>query len=126
MAKERVDQGGFLTLGGSPNGDDLFDGTVVAQATLTRSVTTIDLTGSGDAYRIEKPLRRAYELSGTAYLDGGSLFALGDTCYARYASQREVSGELAVLFSGEVVVVRVSDAQQQGNYETQEIAMASW
>ncbi|MBI2303083.1 MAG: hypothetical protein HYU66_29600 [Armatimonadetes bacterium] len=117
MGKELVAAGGFLVLG---NG--LFDGLTLQHATLTRTVQTVDSTASGDAYRSEIPIRRGYELAATSYVDTahGLLFSLGDVCTAVYRSQ---SG--ATLFQGPAIVVRVSDTQQQGSYETQEIALRS-
>jgi len=126
MPKQVVDQGGFFILGTEQDHNSLFGGTRVQQAGLTRTLTTVDVTASGDEYPSVKPLRRSYELSGTAYLDGSSLFSLGDTCYATYYSQHTTAGALdQVLFQGWVVVLRVGDSQQQGGYETQEIALRS-
>jgi len=129
MPKELVARGGFLLLGSESEPAGLFDGRCVRSATLQRTVTCVDVTASGDAWRSEKPIRGQYELSGTAYLDRGSdggLFALGDTCWATYYTQHAASGQLdRILFQGAVVVTRVSDHQSQGDYETQEIALRS-
>jgi hypothetical protein len=120
MAKEVVDQGGFIQLSGGGSGG-LFDGTGVQQASLVRTITTVDVTASGDTHTVEKPLRRSYELTGTAYLDGSNLFSLGDTCTATYYAQSFGTP----LFQGVVLVTRVSDLQQQGGFETQSIALRS-
>ena len=129
MPKELVARGGFLLLGSESEPAGLFDGRCVRAATLQRTVTCVDVTASGDAWRSERPVRSQYELSGTAYLDGGSgqgLFALGDTCWATYYSQHSASSQLdRVLFQGPVVVTRVSDQQSQGDYEVQEITLRS-
>lgn len=129
MAKEVVDSGGFLLLGTEADPDSLFDGTQVKQATLTLTSRTATAQAIGEAYADEAVVSKSYEITGTAYYEDGDtqkLFAVGDTCWATYYSQSETAGALdQILFHGEVVVTRVSDAQTQGEFETQEIAVRS-
>ena len=127
MPKQLVDQGGFVLLGTALSPASLFDGTQVHQASLVRTLTTVDMTASGDAYPREVPLRRQYELTGTLYVDGAGVFDLGDTCWATYCAQHTNQSNALdqVLFQGEVVVLRVADTQQQGNWETQDITLRS-
>ena len=129
MAKQIVDQGGFLLLGTANDPDSLFDGTQVKQATLTLTTRTASAQAIGEAYADEAVVSRGYELSGTAfYTDGDTrkLFAVGDACVATYYSQSRTAGALdQILFQGPVVVTRVADSQTQGEFETQEIALRS-
>jgi len=129
MPKQIVDQGGFLLLGTTQGPDSLFDGTQVKQATLTLTTKTASAQAIGEDYADEAVVSRSYELSGTAFYteaDTRKLFAVGESCVATYYSQRRNAGALdQILFQGPVVVTRVADAQTQGEYETQEIALRS-
>ena len=129
MGKQIVDKSGFLLLGTSADPDSLFDGTQVKQASLTLTSKIATAQAVGEAYADEAVVSKSYEISGTAYYpsDGAhSLFAVGDTCHATYYAQHAASGALdKVLFAGPVVVTKVADTQQQGEFETQEISVRS-